>query len=365
LTTAPSVHSLYGWCASRISDSAAEVFFYNGNKMDSQIKLTIPRIAEIEAALADKLRIAATQELAAAMANLQITPRQELEAMLATAEIAISPVHGLATALADIRIGVRQMLAPYQEAISAAFTTATLIQQNFEQWKSELQLNWAKMAEMMAAGAASFEQYCNEEAPEACAVLCQAGWLKMDRHFSITEVRESLVLHKTQGEAAMNNAILQYFSEDNWASLERMTESWNSIPYLRNRKGIIADALFAHRSGLYTLSVPALLPFVDGLSAEILGSHSKNAVAKFAENRRANDPEIWVQGFCDFMAQVFYKGYRFGQDSAPYLNRHAILHGRVFDYPSVLNSTRVFLLLDALADFWYERQEGLAPMTIQ
>jgi hypothetical protein len=113
------------------------------------------------------------------------------------------------------------------------------------------------------------------------------------------------------------------------------------------------------------LSVPALLPFVDGLSAEILGSHSKNAVAKFAENRRANDPEIWVQGFCDFMAQVFYKGYRFGQDSAPYLNRHAILHGRVFDYPSVLNSTRVFLLLDALADFWYERQEGLAPMTIQ
>jgi hypothetical protein len=350
--------------------------------MDSEMKLTIPRIAEIEAAMADKLRITATQELAAAsamanlrisparelaaaMANLQIAPRQELAAMLATAKIAISPVQDLATALADIRIGVQQMLAPYQEAISAVFSTARFIQQNFEQWKSELQLNWAKMAEMMAAAAASFERYCNEEAPEACAVLCQAGWLRMDRHFSITEVRESLVLHKSQGEAAMNNAILQYFSEDNWASLERMTESWNSIPYLLDRTGIIADALFAHRSGLYTLSVPTLLPLVDGLSAEILGSHSKNAVAKFAENRRANDPEIWVQGFCDFMAQVFYKGYRFGQDSAPYLNRHAILHGRVFDYPSALNSTRVFLLVDALADFWYERQEALAPMTIQ
>ena len=350
--------------------------------MDSEIKLTIPRIAEIEAVMADKLRITATQELAAAavmanlrisptrelaaaMANLQIAPRQELAAMLTTAKIAISPVQELATALADIRVGVQQMVAPYQEAISAVFSTARLIQQNFEQWKSELQLNWARTAEMMVAAAASFERYCNEEAPEACAVLCQAGWLRMDRHFSITEVRESLVLHKTQGEAAMNNAILQYFSEDNWASLERITESWSSIPYLRDRKGIIADALFAHRSGLYTLSVPTLLPFVDGLSAEILGSHSKNAVAKFAESRRANDPEIWVQGFCDFMAQVFYKGYRFGQDSAPYLNRHAILHGRVFDYPSALNSTRVFLLLDALADFWYERQEALAPVTIQ
>jgi len=153
--------------------------------MDSEIKLMIPRIAEIEAAMADKLRITATQELAAAaaMANLQIAPRQELAAMLATAKIAISPVQELATALADIRIGVQQMLAPYQEAISAVFSTARLIQQNFEQWKSELQLNWAEMAEMMAAAAASFERYCNEEVPEACAVLCQAGWLRMDRHF--------------------------------------------------------------------------------------------------------------------------------------------------------------------------------------
>ena len=67
--------------------------------------------------------------------------------MLATAKIAISPVQDLATALADIRIGVQQMLAPYQEAISAVFSTARFIQQNFEQWKSELQLNWAKMAE--------------------------------------------------------------------------------------------------------------------------------------------------------------------------------------------------------------------------
>ena len=350
--------------------------------MDSEIKLTIPHIAEIETAVADKLRATATQQLAAsaaianlrieptrtltaALANLRIEPTQDLAAMMATAKMAIAPVQELTNALADIRIGVQQMLAPYLEAVNGAFSMARLFQQNFEQWKSQLQPNWAKTAEMMAAAVASFERYSNEEAPEACAVLCQAGWLRMDRHFSITEVRESLALHKTQGEAAMNNAILEYFSEDNWASLERMTGSWDSVPYLHERRAIIVDALFAHRSGLYALSVPTLLPFIDGLSAEILGSHSTNAVTRFAEDRKANDPEIWVQGFCDFVVQVFYKGYRFGQDSAPYLNRHAILHGRVFDYPSVLNSARVFLLLDALADFWHERQEALARMTIQ
>jgi hypothetical protein len=305
-------------------------------------------------------------------------------------KLTIAPIEQIAVAMSNMRQNALQILVPFQESFNQAAVIAASYVENFnrtaalaatyvenfndfhaslqrsvEQWMAQQQLSWAKMAEMAAVAVANFEHYRNEEAPEVCVVLCQAGWLRMDRHFSIRELRESLVLHKTQGEAAMNDAILEYFSEDDFASLERMSKSWDSIPYLHDREKIIADALFAHRNGLYTLSIPTLLPFVEGLSAEILGSTTMNAVARFAEDRRANDPEIWVQGFCDFMAQVFYKGYRFGTDSAPYLNRHAILHGRVFDYPSALNSTRVFLLLDALADFWHERQRALVPPTIQ
>jgi hypothetical protein len=356
--------------------------------MDSEMKLTTSRIAGIDAELAS-LRGSHTRELAAAIDNLgidstrdlaaliagakiAIAPVRDLAALVAEAKIAIAPVHNLALAMADVRLNIQQVLVPFQETINMAVGAVKLVhdfhsemQRSVEEWMGQQQLSWARMAEMVSSAALSFEVYRNVEAPEACAVLCQAGWLRMDRHFSIVELRESLVLHKTQGEAAMNDAILEYFSEDNYASLERMTKSWESVPYLRDRNRIIADALFAHRSGLYTLTIPTLMPFVDGLSAEILGSTTKNAVAKFAQDRRANDPEIWVQGFCDFMADVFYKGYQFGKDSAPYLNRHAILHGRVFDYPSALNSTRVFLLLDALADFWHERLQALAPTTIQ
>jgi hypothetical protein len=64
------------------------------------------------------------------------------------------------------------------------------------------------------------------------------------------------------------------------------------------------------------------------------------------------------------VAQVYYKGYEFGKDTAPYLNRHGILHGRVFDYPSALNSTRVFLLIDAVAELWREKYKALSPGTI-
>ena len=54
------------------------------------------------------------------------------------------------------------------------------------------------------------------------------------------------------------------------------------------------------------------------------------------------------------------KRYDFRSDPAPYLNRHGILHGRIPDYATRENSTRVFLLTDAIADLWLEKQRTLA-----
>jgi len=48
-----------------------------------------------------------------------------------------------------------------------------------------------------------------------------------------------------------------------------------------------------------------------------------------------------------------------------YLNRHGILHSRFFDYPTALNSSRVFLFVDAVAELWHEKQDALAPTTVQ
>jgi hypothetical protein len=63
-------------------------------------------------------------------------------------------------------------------------------------------------------------------------------------------------------------------------------------------------------------------------------------------------------------AHVYYKGYRFGKDTAPLLSRHGILHGRVSDYRSVLNSPPVFLFLDMIGNIWLEKQRATSP-TIQ
>jgi hypothetical protein len=279
-------------------------------------------------------------------------------------KLTIAPIEQIALA--------QRFLAPVRESFNQAAAFAKLftdfhtnLHRTFEQWIAEQQLSWVRVAEMMAIAAENFERYRDEEEPEACKLLSDAGWLGMDQHFGIQHLRVVVVVHKTQGEAAMNDAILDYFSHDNSALLVAMSERWLSIPYLRDRENIIRDAVDAHQQGKFTLSIPTLLPMVDGLSAEVLGMQSMKAVALLAEDRRANDPEVWTQGFCDFLAQVYYKGYEFGKDPAPFLNRHGILHGRVFDYPSALNSTRVFLLIDAVAEIWQEKQKALVPTTIQ
>jgi hypothetical protein len=287
-----------------------------------------------------------------------------------TVEGAVASIEQMATALANARANVQEMLAPFEDSFNQAAAVVRAfadfhdkLRQSVRQWLIENQEGLSRMAQLMAAALAEFEQYRNEEEAEACALLSQAGWLRMDHHFSMPELRESVLLHKTQGESAINDAILGYFNRDNSASLDEMSKGWLTIPYLRDRENIVRDAVYAHKSRMFTLSIPALLPLVDGLSAEILGIPTMKAVPLLAEDWRTN-PEVWVQGFCDFVAQVYYKGYVFGKDTPPYLTRHGILHGRVFDYPSALNSTRVFLLIDAVAELWHEKQKALAPTMI-
>src|SRR5712692_11223752 len=70
--------------------------------MAPEIKLTISRIAEIEAT----------------MANLRLAPTQQLAAAMASARSAIAPVQELAVAMANVRLNVQQMLASFQGTIN-------------------------------------------------------------------------------------------------------------------------------------------------------------------------------------------------------------------------------------------------------
>jgi hypothetical protein len=223
-----------------------------------------------------------------------------------------------------------------------------------ERWMAEYERGREVRIRQFAAAMAEFERVQNE----ATKALGRAGWLGLERHFTDAQALEALDIEQKKGDVAMNEAIAQYFNADDGASLSEMTAAWSAIPYLRDREAIITDSLWAHRQGRFTLSVPALLPLAEGLSAEIVGNavSNQNVVKAVARDWKLQTTEIWSEVFADVVEQIIYKRYDFTRDPAPFLSRHGILHGRVPDYGDNVNSLRLFLLVDAIAFLWLEKQ---------
>lgn len=57
--------------------------------------------------------------------------------------------------------------------------------------------------------------------------------------------------------------------------LNRVVRSWWPHPYMAKRKRTVRAALNAHKSRQYELMIPALLPLIDGLAAEIVAATFK------------------------------------------------------------------------------------------
>jgi hypothetical protein len=277
------------------------------------------------------------------------------------------------TAFTDFQEGLRRNARQWQERFEQIAAAAKpfvelpdKLRQQTQEWFWQHQESLAQTTRQFAARLADYERYINEEETEAVKLLAQGSWLGLERHLSPRLIHSALQICKTKGELAMNEAIGAYFNANDSALLVALSDDWANIPYIRDKQAVIRDAMSAHRAGQFTLSIPALLPLAEGLCAEILGINGTHVVSAVARDRSSGaldwgpvDRDVWVQLFRDVVEGVIYKPYRFGTDPAPFLNRHGILHGRVADYASELNSTRVFLLIDAVADLWHAKQGSL------
>lgn len=246
--------------------------------------------------------------------------------------------------------------APFRDIVEAI----TDLQIGFRRWVEQHGADIVRVLHELQAGLAEFERYHNEEEAQDFATLAKGGWIGLERNFGYFEIRTAANIYRASGEDAMNNAVLQYFSKDECAVLAEMIDGWGTVPYLKDREAIFRDAFSAHKAGQFTLSIPALLPLAEGLAADTFGVTRTNAVQIAAENWKSTEPEAWATEFFNVVEQVIYKNYTFGTGVPTYLNRHGILHGRVIDYASALNSTRVFLLIDALVGIREAKQKSLA-----
>lgn len=177
-----------------------------------------------------------------------------------------------------------------------------------------------------------------------------------------------------QGGKRAIPAILEgFYRRNNYENLRRAVDSWSSYEFFSPRMHIFRDALDAHIAGKWTLTVPTLLPHIEGIAGEILlasklpfkgdsivfdkgyktKTYPSSLFGNLAADKVTPTMDIMISSLLDYLEGTLY-AYKSFKDypkirRLPKLNRHAILHGYQVNYATRLNSLRCFLALDSLS----------------
>jgi hypothetical protein len=116
---------------------------------------------------------------------------------------------------------------------------------------------------------------------------------------------------------------------------------------------ILKDAVWAHKKEKYTLSVPALLPQLEGIMVEGLALRGKVKYKQLKESfeEKLKTPEvdfiytIKSSGY-SVIAQYISEQFEWGQSINSRVSRHSILHGHHTNYNRKKTSLKLILLID-------------------
>jgi len=179
------------------------------------------------------------------------------------------------------------------------------------------------------------------------------------------ELRGRVVeLHKQGKTQYASQSIMGYYQRNNCENLARMVDDWESRPLFEPRMHILRDSLEAHREGKYTLSVPALMPQIEGILNDYVKDN--NLAARFGKIQEVyeaaiGDPEDY--GLAQWaiaetlLCQLRTNTYVY-TDFADELRRtapnrrttrHTVSHGVAIEYDRPIRSLKAFLLLDAIS----------------
>lgn len=190
-----------------------------------------------------------------------------------------------------------------------------------------------------------------------------AGWViapSMNR-----QIREKVVVLYHQNKTRyISRVILGYYHKNNFEKLKCAVAAWESNPLFSSRMHIFRDALSAHCKGTYTLSVPALLPQIEGVLNEYvkinnleakLGSIQKVYKAVIGDMDEYPLPSWAIANTLLYQLQTitftftdFETEFRKAANNRK-ATRHTVLHGISINYDKPILSLKAFVLLDALS----------------
>jgi hypothetical protein len=172
-----------------------------------------------------------------------------------------------------------------------------------------------------------------------------------------------IAAHLATGEVEAAGALL--IKHCDAAFISELASKWWDHPIFAARRQLLEPAIDAHAKCSYTLSIPALIPQLEGIISDWLHQTVQDQPVPFRSERKielfgrilSNDPQSWVFGaVIDHTMRFILEGpvlasFTKWDDaiSSVFANRHAIGHGRneaaIFTQE---NSIKLILLIDTL-----------------
>jgi hypothetical protein len=135
------------------------------------------------------------------------------------------------------------------------------------------------------------------------------------------------------------------------AFAHQVEHGWMKLPVFRERRRFLLDGLADHRRGRYRVSIPTLLPHLEGIAMAAFAPGAKDRRMKkvIAEAAAAYDA-LMGDALVDAVTRLWdSEGFEELGPSDRGLNRPRILHGRSTGYGTEVNSTKLLFTFDLLA----------------
>lgn len=183
----------------------------------------------------------------------------------------------------------------------------------------------------------------------ASKILFDLGWW-IQPEWSLPSLGEIVKAHKEGKDNEIEQEIIAYFND---SKLDDIISSWKLNKKLAQRMSILEDAVWAHKQGKYTLSIPTLLPQVEGIINENSGRTGRirfsECVTIFNDRLSKNSSfkttsSLYPLALLKFVENLLKEDFEWGKPSKK--GRHPILHGHNVSYSDRVFSLKLILLVD-------------------
>ncbi|MEI2465133.1 hypothetical protein [Niallia taxi] len=197
----------------------------------------------------------------------------------------------------------------------------------------------------------SIDNTIDREIATFLKILAENGYPPIEMTINDTiDVLELNNLSTEEREKRVKEYINSIYTQD---EIVKIINHWDEVEWIDvNRKYILKDAIQANFEGRYNLSIPSLLPHLEGIIVEGLDFNSRMKPGELSQLIKSilDEEDVFDTALNNYYLDNILIGFTHGNAPRSFLSRHSILHGNDINYGNHDNSLKLILLLDYTID---------------